>query len=900
MSSEITLKLIKRVNFEYAKKFDLARTKELSFVPVSVKSNTFFAAVPQAVNKAAIKEYIKSILNLETEFIFLTTESFAELFELYEKEFNKVTGAKVLTDPPAEISAETPIEVPIETPAETPAEISAEVPVEAPDEVPAEAPVQDVTPKAKAKESTEPEQEDDLDISLENVEIESLNIDDVGEINLSEEEETPAQEDNDYRSMGAIAAEKAAKENRAPKAAKEEQPGEVQTPEEQAPQTDKQPEPEQKQEKEQVQKTAGEPEKPVNDTLKSEPLSQEPPQQPQPPKQTKIDNPFVAQPVNIAQPQPVQNKPEFQGNKPMSKISQVKDAPKKKIGEILIEEGLITQKQLEIALAESKATKVPLGSTLVRLNFINVQDLKEALGAQQGLELVRGEQLKPIAATVKILPEEFVTSNKVIPLSANDKSLVVGMVNPGDVGTINEIVYLTGLRPTVMMITHYEFSNFVEQFYHSQAKEAEKLMRDINQDSLIEEVNKDTLYEQVSKEVADTTGLVAKLANRIITMAIDQRASDIHIEPRFKGYVVRYRSDGILKQVLEIPDSVDSAVISRIKVLAKMNIAEHRRPQDGNFAIRYKQGTYDFRVNTLPVSGKEKMVIRILAPAASLKAEKDEIKIDGMLPEQLQKIKDMASMPNGIILTSGPTGSGKTTTLYSLIKALNDIKVNITTIEDPIEIRMEGINQSATNVKAGITFASCMRAILRQDPDIILVGEIRDYETLEVAVSAALTGHLVLSTVHTNSAAATVTRLVEMGAKDYLVASTLTGVLAQRLVRRLCNDCKESYNPSPEEAKKVLLDPKAQEEFTKVTAYRAVGCEKCENKGYKGRLGVYEVMQITKELRKMIVQKLSEIELEEYSVEHGMITLQGSCLEHIKAGLTTVEEFVRVLGLATD
>ncbi len=849
MSSEITLKLIKRVNFEYAKKFDLTRTKELSFVPVSVKSNTFFAAVPQAVNKAAIKEYIKTILNLETEFIFLTAESFAELYELYEQEFNKVTGAQ--TPAPVEIAAQTP--------------------------------VQEQEPEVKEQKNTEPEQADDLDISLDNVEIENLDIGDVAEINLSEDSPM-AQEDNDYRSMGAIAAERAAKNAPTPPPPPK-APIEIQAPQEPVPQAVEQPQP--KPEPPQAPKPA--------------PIPAPTPVPPQAPKQEKPEeNPFVAQPVNIAQPQAAQNKPEPKEEKPVRKLSKVKDARKKKIGEILIEEGLITEKQLEIALAESKATKIPLGSTLVKLNFVNIQDLKEALGAQQGTELARTEQLKPIAATVKLLPEEFVTSNKVVPISANEKSLVVGMVNPGDVGTINEIVYLTGLKPTVMMITHYEFENFVDQFYHSQRKQAEKLMQDISKDSLVEEVNKDSLFDQVEREVEDTTGLVAKLANRIITMAIDDKVSDIHIEPRFVGYVVRYRKDGILKVALEIPPSVDSAVISRIKVLAKMNIAEHRRPQDGNFTIKYKQGSYDFRVNTLPVGGKEKMVIRILAPAASLKAEKDEIKIDGMSPDQLQKIKDMSSMPNGIILTSGPTGSGKTTTLYSLIKALNDIKVNITTIEDPVEIRMEGINQSATNVKAGITFASCMRAILRQDPDIILVGEIRDYETLEVAVSAALTGHLVLSTVHTNSAAATVTRLVEMGAKDYLVASTLTGVLAQRLVRRLCPDCKEEYNPTPEEARRVLLDPKAQEEFTKTPIYRAVGCEKCENKGYKGRLGIYEVMQITKELRKMIVQKLSEIELEEYSVKNGMMTLQGSCLEHIKNGLTTTEEFVRVLGLATD
>ena len=334
--------------------------------------------------------------------------------------------------------------------------------------------------------------------------------------------------------------------------------------------------------------------------------------------------------------------------------------------------------------------------------------------------------------------------------------------------------------------------------------------------------------------------------------------------------------------------------------MARMNIAENRRPQDGTFSINYKDCSYDFRINTLPVSGKEKVCIRILAPAVSLSSTDKEIKLVGASQADIDKIKQIVSCPNGIILTSGPTGSGKTTTLYSVLKSLNDETVNITTIEDPVEIKLEGINQSQINAKAGITFASCMRAILRQDPDIILVGEIRDYETLEIAISAALTGHLVLSTVHTNSAAATVTRMIEMGAKDYLVSSTLSGVIAQRLIRKLCDDCKEEYYPTREEAALVSTDPEEIERLMQTPIYRAKGCNKCNFQGYKGRLGIYEIMQITKEIKKLIALGAHDLEIEEAAVANGMTTLHKSCIGHIINGQTTIEEFVRVLGMAGE
>lgn len=512
-----------------------------------------------------------------------------------------------------------------------------------------------------------------------------------------------------------------------------------------------------------------------------------------------------------------------------------------KLGELLVQKGYINDVQLLQALAESKRQKIPIGSTLFKLGFITLDQLKEILHLQTGYDLVTSEQLASQEKFIKILPEDFIKNNKIIPISSDGKTLILGVVTPVKPDVLKDIIYLTGQNPKQLLMTHYEFENSLNTFFSEQKKETEKVIKEIESEAEEFEVE-ESLADMVDKQLKDSTGSVAKFVNQIITNAIDNKVSDIHIEPRLSGYIVRYRKDGMLQKVLDIPPKVETSVIARFKVLSRMNIAEHRRPQDGTFSIKYKNGSYDFRINTLPVSGKEKVCIRVLAPAVSLNAADKNINLVGGTPEDITKIKNMVSCPNGIILTSGPTGSGKTTTLYSVLKSLNDEDVNITTIEDPIEIKLEGINQSQINAKAGITFASCMRAILRQDPDIILVGEIRDYETLEIAISAALTGHLVLSTVHTNSAAATVTRLIEMGAKDYLVSSTLSGVIAQRLVRRLCDDCKEEYFASHDEARQILANEDEIQDFMKKPIYRARGCSKCDFTGYKGRLGVYEIM----------------------------------------------------------
>ena len=572
--------------------------------------------------------------------------------------------------------------------------------------------------------------------------------------------------------------------------------------------------------------------------------------------------------------------------------------------DMLVGIGWITQAQLNECKAEAVKRDLPLDAIFQEKKYLSSEKIVSYLKKKYGFEVISKANIVIDPKIIKLLPDDFIEKKRAIAMSMQGDKLAVAMVNPVDKYTIREISLSTGRSLNVYTIPYFEYEMFVKEYTlikksEAHAKETERIIQSIEEETA-QYSQEESLWSQVEKELQDASGNVAKFVYKIITDAIDAKASDIHIEPRIGYYVVRVRSDGILKKVLEIPGSIEQAVITRFKVLARMNIAEHRRPQDGTFSIKYNDRMYDFRINTLPVSGKEKVVIRILAPAVSLKTSGEKMIIQGASEEDIGKIHDMVQSPNGIILTSGPTGSGKTTTLYTILKALNKEDVNITTIEDPIEIKLEGINQSQVNPKADITFASCMRAILRQDPDIILIGEIRDFETLEVAISAALTGHLVLSTVHTNSAAATVTRLIEMGAKDYLVSSTLTGVIAQRLVRRLCDKCKEAYFPTEEEVKHISTSHEEQERLLKTKLYRKKGCKDCGYLGFSGRLGIYEIMPITREIKKLIAQGAHDIEIEEAAVAAGMHTLKSSCLNHIIQGDTTTSEFIRVLGYANE
>ena len=571
--------------------------------------------------------------------------------------------------------------------------------------------------------------------------------------------------------------------------------------------------------------------------------------------------------------------------------------PRKRLGEQLIDAGFLTPEQLEEGLAYAKEKKLPIGSALVELKYITLDQMKTVLSEQQGLEFFELDKYKIERSVFSLLPERYIKSKKVIPIKKEKNFIVIGMVNANDKAVLSQIKFMTGLTPRPLLIPHIEFNNILRAF--EMKKQTTQMVQHIIKEDIVEE--EESLWEQVDKELKDNSSNVAKFATKIITDAIDIKASDIHIEPRLNGYIVRYRIAGILKLMFEIPQQIESAIISRFKVVSRMDIAEHRRAQDGTFSLKHAGVGYDFRINTLPVGSKEKMVIRILAPSVTLADSQDkDIKLVGGTAEDIAKIKKMITVPNGIILTAGPTGSGKTTTLYSVLKNINDVSINISTVEDPIEIRLEGVNQTQVNPKADITFASCMRALLRQDPDVILVGEIRDLETLETAISASLTGHLVLSTVHTNSAAATITRLMDMGAKDYLIASTLSGVIAQRLVRRLCDNCKKEYTPDLDRLKELLPQGEDAEAILKTHKfYRAIGCPQCDG-GYSGRLGIYEIMQINKEIRRLIAQNAPDVEIEEVAVACGMKTLRQSCFNHIFNGMTTLEECLRVLGIAND
>ena len=573
------------------------------------------------------------------------------------------------------------------------------------------------------------------------------------------------------------------------------------------------------------------------------------------------------------------------------------DHPKKRLGEQLIDAGFLTPEQLAEGLAYAKEKKLPIGSALVELKYITLDQMKTVLSEQQGLEFFELDKYKIEKSVFALLPERYIKSKKVIPIKKEKNFIVIGMVNANDKAVLSQIKFMTGLTPRPLLIPHIEFNNMLRAF--EMKKQTTQMVQHIIKEDIVEE--EESLWEQVDKELKDNSSNVAKFATKIITDAIDIKASDIHIEPRLSGYVVRYRIAGILKLMFEIPQQIESAIISRFKVVSRMDIAEHRRTQDGTFSLKHAGVGYDFRINTLPVGSKEKMVIRILAPSVTLSNNEDKaIKLVGGTAEDIAKIQKMITVPNGIILTAGPTGSGKTTTLYSVLKNINDVSINISTVEDPIEIRLEGVNQTQVNPKADITFASCMRALLRQDPDVILVGEIRDLETLETAISASLTGHLVLSTVHTNSAAATITRLLDMGAKDYLIASTLSGVIAQRLVRRLCDNCKKEYTPDIKNLQELLPQGEDAEAILKTHKfYRAIGCPQCDA-GYAGRLGIYEIMQINKEIRRLIAQNAPDVEIEEVAVSCGMKTLRQSCFNHIFNGMTTLEECLRVLGVASD
>jgi len=569
-----------------------------------------------------------------------------------------------------------------------------------------------------------------------------------------------------------------------------------------------------------------------------------------------------------------------------------------KLGEILIKENLITPDQLKQALDHQKANGGRLGNSLVKLGFLNDDEVTAVLSRQYGVPSINLAYFEVDPSVTKLIPMDTATKYQVLPLSRVGSSLTLAMVDPTNVFAMDDIKFMTGFNIEPVVASEAAITEAIKKHYGSaedqeRKKELEDIVNFIDEgqaESLELEADEDGTLNLAQMEKAAEEAPVIKLVNYILTDAVKRGASDIHMEPYEKEYRVRYRIDGVLQTVMTPPFKLRDAIISRVKIMSKLDISEKRLPQDGRIMIKMmkegKKKQLDFRVSVLPTLHGEKVVMRLL--------DKENLRLDmtklGFEQESLDKFTKAIFKPYGMVLVTGPTGSGKTNTLYSSISQLNKPDTNIITAEDPVEFQLHGINQVQMKEQIGLNFAAALRSFLRQDRNIILVGEIRDFETAEIAIKAALTGHLVLSTLHTNDAPSTISRLMNMGIEPFLVATSVHMIVAQRLVRRICSDCKVPEDISPQ----LLIDAGyTPEEAKTVKVYKGTGCATCGNKGYKGRCGLYEVLEITDELRELILVGASALELRKKAIEQGMISLRKSGLIKAKLGQTTLEEVFR-------
>ncbi|KOA21420.1 type II secretion system protein E [Clostridium homopropionicum DSM 5847] len=551
---------------------------------------------------------------------------------------------------------------------------------------------------------------------------------------------------------------------------------------------------------------------------------------------------------------------------------------KKRLGDLLVEAGKITEQQLKTELDRQRQTGIKLGELLVKDKILSEEDIIDVLEFQLGIKRVYLDMLKLDRKAVRAIPEGLAKKYSLIAIGYEGNKIKVAMSDPLNLFAIDDVSIATGREVILFIDTKSNIDKVIDRYYSTEYVE-----------KAAEELSKSTYKEEVKEGLGDTDDVknapIVKLIDSIINNAVKAKASDIHIEP-FENYIkIRFRVDGSLQEVLKAPKETLGSLIARIKILASLDIAEKRIPQDGRIITKIDNEPIDLRVSSLPTVFGEKIVIRILKRSNFLLG-KEQL---GMSKDDMEIMERIIKSPYGIILVTGPTGSGKSTTLYSMLNELNGIKSNIITVEDPVEYMMEGINQVNVNTKAGLTFATGLRAILRQDPDIIMIGEIRDNETAEIAVRAAITGHLVLSTIHTNDAASAIVRLEDMGIEQYLVAASLTGVIAQRLVKKICPKCKEAYDAN--EAEKNLL---GEEPENPLKLYRGVGCNYCNNTGYYGRTGIYEIMEITREHR-VIMQGSHDLdEIRKISIENGAKTLKMSCVDLVLRGETTIDELTTV------
>ncbi|MBX7142879.1 MAG: type IV-A pilus assembly ATPase PilB [Oligoflexia bacterium] len=557
-----------------------------------------------------------------------------------------------------------------------------------------------------------------------------------------------------------------------------------------------------------------------------------------------------------------------------------------RVGDLLVKTGLLGPDQLSQAVEAQRANGGFLGTHLVKLGFISEPDLVQVISQQYGVQIVQLLDYTIEDTVLQLIPHNLATKHGVLPLVKKENTLTVAMVDPSNMIALNDIKFITGLDVQVVVATETEIKASQEKFYENQVS-YENIMEDFN-DEDVEVVEIDDNVDVVELEKATEDAPVVKLVNAVLTDAIKKGASDIHIEPYEKVFRVRFRIDGVLYEIMKPPTKLKNAIISRVKIMADLDIAERRLPQDGRIKLKLGNGReMDFRVNVLPTLFGEKVVLRLL--------DKSNLQLDmtrlGFETGQLADFKDAISKPHGMVLVTGPTGSGKTTTLYSALAELNKITTNISTAEDPVEFNLTGINQAQMHDDIGFNFASALRAFLRQDPDVIMVGEIRDYETAEIAIKASLTGHLVLSTLHTNDAPSTINRLLNMGVEPFLVASSINLILAQRLARRVCSQCAEEVQVSPEILVNIGI-PAAEARQVKVK--QGKGCEKCAGTGYKGRIALYEVMPMREEVREFVLNGASSTEIKREAMRLGMLSLRQSGLMRLKEGTTTVEEVLRV------
>ncbi len=567
-----------------------------------------------------------------------------------------------------------------------------------------------------------------------------------------------------------------------------------------------------------------------------------------------------------------------------------------RLGDLLVREKIITVDQLERALKAQKEAgpQARLGSTLVNLGFITDEEVTNFLSRQYGVPAINLQYFEIDTSVVKLVPEETAKRYQILPLSRVGASLTIAMVDPTNVFAMDDIKFMTGFNIEPVVASESAIMEAIDKAYgqagEEQGSNVDELLASMGDDADVELQADQGEMDLGELERSAEEAPIVKLVNIILTDAVKRGASDIHVEPYEKEYRVRFRIDGVLQHIMSPPLKLKDAIISRIKIMAKLDISEKRLPQDGRIMLKMQLGgrkkQLDYRVNSLPTLWGEKIVLRLL--------DKENLRLDmtklGFEQDSLEKFQRAVLKPYGMVLVTGPTGSGKTNTLYSSISLLNKPDTNIMTAEDPVEFQLHGVNQVQMKDSIGLNFAAALRAFLRQDPNIILVGEIRDFETAEIAIKAALTGHLVLSTLHTNGAPETISRLMNMGIEPFLVATAVHLICAQRLIRRNCSECKEEVNLPPQALLEAGYTP-AESKVVKI--FKGKGCANCNGTGYKGRVGLYEVMEIGDDIRELILIGASAVELKKKAMEQGMITLRRSGLTKIKEGVTTLEEVAR-------